>query len=193
MTFADEYARGGSGLLAYARAKYVTDLGATLPATSAQQILVGIETLDLRLRKISTDATALAGRLAAAGEVAEVHHPSLPGRPDRHLVARDFPRGTSGVFSIDLHGGEDAAAAFCDALELWSLAVNLGDARSLVCHPASTTHSHLTPAQRQACGVRAGTVRLSVGLEDLEDLWADLSRGLEAARAVLPEARAVTA
>ena len=193
VTFADEYARGGSGLLAYARAKYVTDLGATLPATSAQQILVGIETLDLRLRKISTDATALAGRLAAAGEVAEVHHPSLPGRPDRHLVARDFPRGTSGVFSIDLHGGEDAAAAFCDALELWSLAVNLGDARSLVCHPASTTHSHLTPAQREACGVSEGTVRLSVGLEDLEDLWADLSRGLEAARAVLPEARAVTA
>lgn len=193
VTFADEYARGGSGLLAYARAKYVTDLGATLPATSAQQILVGIETLDLRLRKISTDATALAGRLAAAGEVAEVHHPSLPGRPDRHLVARDFPRGTSGVFSIDLHGGEDAAAAFCDVLELWSLAVNLGDARSLVCHPASTTHSHLTPAQREACGVGEGTVRLSVGLEDLEDLWADLSRGLEAARAVLPEARAVTA
>ncbi|MGP5414136.1 O-acetylhomoserine aminocarboxypropyltransferase/cysteine synthase family protein [Brachybacterium paraconglomeratum] len=193
VTFADEYARGGSGLLAYARAKYVTDLGATLPATSAQQILVGIETLDLRLRKISTDATALAGRLAAACEVAEVHHPSLPGRPDRHLVARDFPRGTSGVFSIDLHGGEDAAAAFCDALELWSLAVNLGDARSLVCHPASTTHSHLTPAQREACGVSEGTVRLSVGLEDLEDLWADLSRGLDAARAVLPEARAVPA
>ena len=193
VTFADEYARGGSGLLAYARAKYVTDLGATLPATSAQQILVGIETLDLRLRKISTDATALAGRLAAACEVTEVHHPSLPGRPDQYLVARDFPRGTSGVFSIDLHGGEDAAAAFCDALELWSLAVNLGDARSLVCHPASTTHSHLTPAQRQACGVRAGTVRLSVGLEDLEDLWADLSRGLEAARAVLPGARAVLA
>ena len=193
VTFADEYARGGSGLLAYARAKYVTDLGATLPATSAQQILVGIETLDLRLRKISTDATALAGRLAAACEVAEVHHPSLPGRPDRHLVARDFPRGTSGVFSIDLHGGEDAAAAFCDALELWSLAVNLGDARSLVCHPASTTHSHLTPAQREACGVSEGTVRLSVGLEDLEDLWADLSRGLEAARVVLPGARAVLA
>lgn len=193
VTFADEYARGGSGLLAYARAKYVTDLGATLPATSAQQILVGIETLDLRLRKISTDATALAGRLAAACEVAEVHHPSLPGRPDRHLVARDFPRGTSGVFSIDLHGGEDAAAAFCDALELWSLAVNLGDARSLVCHPASTTHSHLTPAQREACGVGEGTVRLSVGLEDLEDLWEDLSRGLDAARAVLPEARAVPA
>ncbi len=193
VTFADEYARGCSGLLAYARAKYVTDLGATLPGASAQQILIGIETLDLRLRKISADATELAARLAAAPEVAQVHHPSLPGRPDRHLVDRDFPRGTSGVFSIDLHGGEAAAAAFCDALRLWSLAVNLGDARSLVCHPASTTHSHLTPAQREACGVGAGTVRLSVGLEDIEDLSADLSRGLAAARAVLPEVRSVPA
>ena len=193
VTFADEYASGASGLLAYARAKYVTDLGATLPATSAQQILVGIETLDLRLRKISADAVELAGRLAAAPEVARVHHPSIPGRPDAHLAARDFPRGTSGVFSIDLHGGEAAAAAFCDALELWALAVNLGDARSLVCHPASTTHCHLTEVQREACGVGAGTVRLSVGLEDLEDLWTDLCRGLAAVRAALPEAAVVPA
>ena len=86
MTFADEYAHGASGLLAYARAKYVTDLGATLPAASAQQILVGIETLDLRMRKISADAAELAGRLLAAPEVARVHHPALPERPDRHLV-----------------------------------------------------------------------------------------------------------
>src|SRR5699024_2676991 len=118
---------------------------------------------------------------------------SIPGRPDAHLAARDFPRGTSGVFSIDLHGGEAAAAAFCDALELWALAVNLGDARSLVCHPASTTHCHLTSAQREACGVGTGTVRLSVGLEDPEDLWADLSRGLAAARDALPEAAAIGA
>ena len=97
------------------------------------------------------------------------------------------------MFSIDLHGGEAAAAAFCDALELWALAVNLGDARSLVCHPASTTHCHLTSAQREACGVGTGTVRLSVGLEDLEDLWADLSRGLAAARDALPEAAAIGA
>jgi O-acetylhomoserine (thiol)-lyase len=193
VTFSDEYARDGSGLLAYARAKYVTDLGATLPAASAQQILVGIETLDLRLRKISADATALAARLDAAPEVVRVHHPSIPGRPDAHLVARDFPHGTSGVFSIDLEGGERAAAAFCDALRLWTLAVNLGDARSLVCHPATTTHSHLTAAQRDACGVGEGTVRLSVGLEDLEDLAADLDRGLAAAGAVQREGHAIPA
>lgn len=180
VTFATEYERGASGLLAFARAKYVTDFGATLPAASAQQILVGIETLDLRMRKISADAAALASRLHGLPGVAAVHHPAIPGRPDSPLADRDFPHGTSGVFSIDLVGGEEAAAAFCDALQLWTLAVNLGDARSLVCHPASTTHSHLTEAQRRACGVGPGTVRLSVGLEDLEDLVADLQRGLAA-------------
>ena len=181
VTFADQYERGGSGLLAYARAKYVTDFGTTLPAASAQQILVGIETLDLRMRKVSADAAALAARLHGALGVAEVNHPTLPGRPDAPLADRDFPCGTSGVFSLELAGGEAAAAAFCDALSLWTIAVNIGDARSLVCHPGTTTHSHLTAAQREACGVRPGTVRLSVGLEDLEDLWQDLERGLAAA------------
>ncbi len=183
VTFADDYARGCSGLLSYARAKYVTDFGTTLPATSAQQILVGIETLDLRMRKISADAAALASRLHGSGGVDQVNHPTIPGRADAILADRDFPRGTSGVFSVDLSGGEAAAAAFCDALELFTLAVNIGDARSLVCHPGTTTHSHLTEAQRLACGVGPGTVRLSIGLEDLEDLSEDLQRGLAAARA----------
>ena len=183
VTFADEYARGGSGLLGYARAKYVTDLGTTLSASSAQQILVGIETLDLRMRKVSADAAALASHLHGLEGVARVEHPTIPGRPDAPLADRDFPRGTSGVFSLELTGGEDAAAVFCDALSLWTIAVNLGDARSLVCHPSSTTHSHLTDAQREACGVRPGTVRLSVGLEDLEELRADLDQALAAASA----------
>ncbi|GAA1487564.1 O-acetylhomoserine aminocarboxypropyltransferase/cysteine synthase family protein [Brachybacterium sacelli] len=184
VTFADEYDRGCSGLLAYARAKYVTDFGATLPAASAQQILVGIETLDLRMRKISADAAALAARLHGSVGTARVEHPTIPGRPDAHLADRDFPHGTGGVFALDLDGGEDAAAAFCDALELFTLAVNIGDARSLVCHPATTTHCHLEESQRRACGVGPGTVRLSIGLENVEDLWADLERGLAAARAV---------
>ncbi|HJB10433.1 MAG TPA: aminotransferase class I/II-fold pyridoxal phosphate-dependent enzyme [Candidatus Brachybacterium merdavium] len=181
ITFAAEYERGGSGLLAYARAKYVTDLGATLPAPSAQQVLIGIETLDLRMQRISEHAAALAARLHEAPGIRRVDHPRIPGRPDAALAERDFPRGTAGVFSIDLVGGEESAAAFCDALQLFAIAVNIGDARSLVCHPASTTHAHLSEAQREACGVGPGTVRLSIGLEDLEDLAADLSRGLAAA------------
>lgn len=182
VTFADEYGRGRSGLLAYAGAKYVTDFGATLPAASAHQVLTGIETLDLRMQRISHSATSLAGRLREEPGVERVNHPSSPGRADGAWAEQHFPRGTSGVFSIDLAGGEDAAAAFCDALELLTIAVNLGDARSLVCHPASTTHCHLTETQRSACGVGPGTLRLSIGLEDLEDLSADLARGLAAAQ-----------
>lgn len=186
VTFADDYERGCSGLLSYARAKYVTDFGATLPAASAQQILVGIETLDLRMDRISATAKELASRLHERPGVARVNHPAIPGRRDAAIAARDFPRGTSGVFSVDLAGGEDAAAAFCDALELFTIAVNIGDARSLVCHPATTTHSHLTPEQRAACGVTDGTVRISIGLEDLTDLQADLDRALAAVAALEP-------
>jgi O-acetylhomoserine (thiol)-lyase len=184
VTFADEYAKGCSGLLAYARAKYMTDFGATLPAQSAHNVLVGIETLDLRMDRISQNAAALAAHLAGQDGVAQVNHPAIADRPDAVIATRDFPRGTAGVFSFDLEGGEAAAAAFCDATQLLTLAVNLGDVRSLVCHPGSTTHSHLSEAQRRACGVGEGTVRLTIGLEDLEDLRVDLDRGLEAARAV---------
>lgn len=187
VTFADEQSRGGSALLGYARAKHMTDFGATLPAASAQAVLVGIETLDLRMERISRSAAALAAHLREQPGVLRVNHPGSPGRPDGMIAQRDFPHGTAGVFSIDLAGGESAAEAFCDALELFTLAVNLGDARSLVVHPASTTHSHLRPAQRAACGVGEGTVRLSIGLEDLCDLREDLERGLAAARALRPE------
>ncbi|MCL6423586.1 aminotransferase class I/II-fold pyridoxal phosphate-dependent enzyme [Brachybacterium sp. JHP9] len=183
-TFADDYARGCSGLLAYARAKYMTDFGATLPAASAHAVLVGIETLELRMERISAVTAQLAQHLHGQDGVASVQHPSIPGRPDAEIARRDFPRGTAGVFSIDLDGGEPAVEAFCDALELFTIAVNIGDVRSLVCHPASTTHSHLTPAQREACGVLEGTVRLSIGLEDEEDLRADLERALAAAQRV---------
>ncbi|UYG16132.1 aminotransferase class I/II-fold pyridoxal phosphate-dependent enzyme [Brachybacterium huguangmaarense] len=184
VTFADEYDQGCSGLLGYARAKYMTDFGATLPGQSAHTVLLGIETLDLRMERISAAAAELADWLREQDDVARVNHPSSPDRRDAEIAARDFPRGTSGVFSIDLEGGEGAVEAFCDALELFTLAVNLGDVRSLVCHPATTTHCHLTPAQRAACGVGDGTVRLTIGLEDLVDLREDLARGLRAARRV---------
>lgn len=187
VTFAREYERGGSGLLAYARAKHVTDFGAVLPGASAHAVLQGIETLDLRMERITASTAQIIARLRGADGVARVNHPSIPGRPDAVIARRDFPRGTSGVFSIDLAGGEAAAEAFCDALELFSIAVNLGDVRSLVCHPATTTHTHLSAAQRAACGVAPGTVRLSIGLEDSSDLIADLDRALAAARAATRE------
>jgi len=184
VTFADEYERGCSGYLAYARAKYLTDFGASLPAASASLLLTGIETLDLRMDRICTSTAHLAAALREHPLVTRVHHPSSPDRPDAHIARRDFPRGTSGVFAIDLAGGEKAAEAFLDALELITLAVNIGDSRSLAVHPGSTTHCHLTPAQLAACGVTEGTVRLSIGLEDPADLLADLEQALSAAAAV---------
>ncbi|GAB4096004.1 PLP-dependent transferase [Brachybacterium horti] len=190
VTFSREYEHGRSGLLAFARAKYMTDFGATLPASSAQQVLLGIETLDLRMRAISSTARTLAERLDAEPGVLRVNHPQLPHREDRAIAERDFPLGTAGVFSVDLPAGEAGARAFTDALELWTIAVNIGDVRSLVCHPGTTTHSHLTEAQRGICGVTPGTVRLSAGLEDLEDLWTDLQRGLAAVRRLAPEVTA---
>lgn len=182
VTFSDDYAQGCSGLLGFARAKYVTDFGATLSAQSAHTVLLGIETLDLRMERISSHAAQLAAWLREQAGVTRVNHPTSPGRPDAVIAVRDFPRGTSGVFSVDLDGGEAAAAAFCDALDLITLAVNIGDVRSLVCHPATTTHTHLDAAQRASCGVQDSTVRLTIGLEDLEDLRADLAQGLAAAR-----------
>lgn len=189
--FADETGPGCSSLLAYARAKHVTDFGATLPAQSAHAVLQGIETLDLRMERISAMATELAAWLRTVDVVSRVNHPTSPGRRDHELARRDFPRGTAGVLSIDLAGGEEAVAAFCDALEVFTIAVNLGDVRSLVCHPATTTHAHLPPARRTACGVAEGTVRLSIGLEDPEHLRADLRRGLRAARERSPRAVSV--
>ncbi|MFC0673891.1 O-acetylhomoserine aminocarboxypropyltransferase/cysteine synthase family protein [Brachybacterium hainanense] len=193
VTFSDEYARGASGYLAYARAKYLTDFGATLPAHSASLLLAGIETLDLRMERISTTTAQLAAALREHPLVARVHHPSSPGRPDAGIARRDFPRGTSGVFAIDLVGGEAAAEAFLDALELVTLAVNIGDSRSLAVHPGSTTHCHLTPSQRAACGVSEGTVRLSIGLEDPSDLRADLEQALVTAAAVAERAESASA
>jgi O-acetylhomoserine (thiol)-lyase len=180
--FADETCRGGTAFLGLARAKYVTDLGATLPAHSASAVLQGIETLSLRMERHSRTAAGLAAHLAGLDGVTAVHHPSLPTHRSHDLAARDFAAGTAGVFSIELEGGEPAAAAFLDALRLFTLAVNIGDTRSLAVHPGATTHSHLTEDERLAAGVAPGTVRLSIGLEDLHDLMGDVEQALVAAR-----------
>ncbi|WP_058234188.1 O-acetylhomoserine aminocarboxypropyltransferase/cysteine synthase family protein [Devriesea agamarum] len=176
--FSDEYEHGGSGALSYARAKYVTDLGVTLPAQSASQVLLGIDTLSLRMDRISASSAYLAQALATRPEVLRVHHPHIGDRPDASLAQRDFPRGLSGVFSFDLAGDAKAVEKFLDSLRLITLAVNIGDARTLAVHPASTTHCHLSRAQRESCGVNENTIRLSIGLEDVTDLEQDLTQAL---------------
>lgn len=202
IVFWEHFGRDASAYLAYTKVKLSHDLGPALSPFNAFLILQGVETLDIRLQKQTDSAFDLARRLAAHPAVARVHHPSLPGHPDHDRAAHYLPRGTGSVFAFDLAtdsaptntakqgdttGQGDAAdgtighiAAFIDSLALFKLVANIGDVRSLVVHPATTTHSRLTPEQRTAAGFSLSTVRLSVGLESPADLWADLEQALDA-------------
>ncbi|CAH0172197.1 O-acetylhomoserine aminocarboxypropyltransferase/cysteine synthase family protein [Microbacterium foliorum] len=173
----------GQAFAALVKSKYVHDLGPSLSPFNAWQILQGIETLDLRVSRQSATALALARHLQQQPAVARVHHPGLEGTPWHALAERYLPRGGPSVFSFDLavpRGADTHAsvARVIDALRVIRLVANIGDARSLVNHPASMTHSHLTAAQREAAGIAPTTIRLSAGLEDAADLIADLDRAL---------------
>lgn len=173
----------GQAFAALVKSKYVHDLGPSLSPFNAWQILQGVETLDLRVARQSATALALARHLQQHPAVAAVHHPGLEGNPWHALAARYLPNGVPSVFSFDLAVPEDAetqgrVARVIDALEVIRLVANIGDARSLVAHPASMTHSHLSAAQRAAAGISLTTIRLSAGLEDPADLIADLDRAL---------------
>jgi O-acetylhomoserine (thiol)-lyase len=172
-----------SSFAALVKSKYVHDLGPSLSPFNAWQILQGIETLDLRVARQSSTARLLAEHLAQHPAIARVHHPSLDDNPWRALAARYLPNGAPSVFSFDIAGAEDDSsfarvASVVDELQVFRLVANIGDARSMVAHPASMTHSHLSPAQRAAAGISLNTVRVSAGLEDPADLIADLDRVL---------------
>jgi len=173
----------GAAFGALVKSKYVHDLGPSLSPFNAWQILQGIETLDLRVSRQSATALRVAQFLAEHPKVAAVHHPGLPGNRWHALAERYLPLGVPSVFSFDLAGDDDASspqrvARVVDGLEVIRLVANIGDARSLVNHPASMTHSHLTPDQRAAAGITLNTIRLSAGLEDAADIIADLDRAL---------------
>ncbi|MDQ4213895.1 O-acetylhomoserine aminocarboxypropyltransferase/cysteine synthase family protein [Microbacterium sp. ASV81] len=168
------------------KAKYVHDLGPSLSPFNAHQILQGIETLDLRVSRQSASAQKVAEALVAHPAVAAVHHPGLAGNPWHDLAERYLPLGIPAVFSIDLVStgdeaqDQDRVERFVDGLNVVRLVANIGDARSLVAHPASMTHSHLNAEQRAAAGIGATTVRLSIGIEDPADILADLEQSLSA-------------
>lgn len=170
---------GANAYLMLARSKFLHDLGPTLAPASAAAILTGIETLSLRVAKAQENILALTKSLENHPAVARVHHPSVAGHQDYELAAQDFPRGTGCVFSFDLLDPA-AVPAFVDSLKLFALAANIGDARSLIVHPAAMTHCRLNDEQLAAAGIGKGTLRVSVGLEDAEDLIADLRTGLDA-------------
>ncbi|UKL03229.1 MULTISPECIES: bifunctional o-acetylhomoserine/o-acetylserine sulfhydrylase [unclassified Streptomyces] len=164
------------------RVQLLRDLGPALSPHSAFLLLQGIETLSLRLERHTANALALAEWLQARDEVADVHHPGLSSSPWYEAGQRYLPRGAGAVVSFELRDGVEAGKRFVDAVSLFSHLANIGDVRSLIIHPASTTHSQLDEEQLAATGTAPGLVRLSVGLEHLDDLKADLETGFRAAK-----------
>lgn len=179
MDFAEESPIAAFALRA--RREGLRDFGACLSPMNAFQILQGMETLALRMRAHVANAQAVAEHLAAHPMVERVAYPGLRTHPDHALAARLLPDGAGAVLSFDLRGGRAAGRAFIEALRVFSHLANVGDAKSLVIHPASTTHFRMSAQDLAAAGIGEGTVRLSVGLEHAGDLLEDLNRGLHAA------------
>jgi O-acetylhomoserine (thiol)-lyase len=164
-----------------ARREGLRDFGASMSPMNAFQILQGIETLPLRMAKHIENTRRIVHFLAEHPQVASVSHPDLPSHPDHELASRLMPRGCSAVFSFELKGDREAGRRFVESLRLFSHLANVGDARSLVIHPASTTHFRMDAAALEAAGIREGTLRLSIGLEDADDLINDLKGAFRAA------------
>ena len=177
-------ALGHGSFAAKLRVQQLRDTGAAIAPLTSFLILQGIETLSLRLERHVRNAQAIAEWLTERDEVETVHYAGLPGSRWYAAAQKYLPGGAGAVVSFELRGGVEAGKRFVDSLELFSHLANIGDVRSLVIHPASTTHSQLTPEEQLTTGVTPGLVRLAVGLEGIEDLLADLDAGFRAAKAV---------
>ena len=164
-----------------ARLQYLRDMGAAISPFNAFLILQGIETLSLRMERHVANATAIAAWLEARADVAWVAYAGLASSPWHERQRRDLPRGAGAIIAFGIRGDAAAGRRFIEGLTLFSHLANVGDVRSLAIHPASTTHSQLTPDEQRSSGVSPDLIRLSVGLESLEDLMVDLARGFEAA------------
>ncbi|MBW3086166.1 O-acetyl-L-homoserine sulfhydrylase [Austwickia sp. TVS 96-490-7B] len=164
-----------------ARVDLLRDTGAAVSPFNAFLLAQGVETLSLRMERHVANARAVAEFLAAHPQVESVNYASLPGNRDHERAQQYCPKGSGAVFSFEIAGGLEAGKAFVDALELHSHVANIGDVRSLVIHPASTTHSQGSDADRAGAGVTPGLIRLAVGIEHIEDILADLRKGFAAA------------
>jgi O-acetylhomoserine (thiol)-lyase len=182
MNFAETF--GEYAFLMRARTEVLRDVGAALSPMNAWLLLQGLETLPLRMRAHVENARTIAAFLRDREEVAWVRYAELDDSPYHALARKYLPDGAGAIFTFGLRGGRDAGRAFIEALELWSHLANVGDAKSLVIHPASTTHQQLSDEEMRTSGVTPEMIRLSVGLEDPADLIWDLENGLRAANAV---------
>jgi O-acetylhomoserine (thiol)-lyase len=165
-----------------ARVQLLRDLGSAISPFNAFLIAQGIETLSLRIERHVANAQKVAEWLEARDDVQVVHYAGLPSSPWYTLAQKYVPRGAGAVLAFEIDGGTEAGQAFVSALELHSNVANIGDVRSLVIHPASTTHSQLTPEEQELSGVTPGLVRLAVGIEHIDDILADLDAGFRAAK-----------
>ena len=177
----------GIAYIIKARVQLLRDLGAAIAPHSAWLLLQGIETLSLRMERHVQNAQEIAEWLDAHSDIATVYYSGLPTSPWYAAANSYAPKGVGAVLSFELKGGIDAGRAVVENVELFSHVANIGDVRSLIIHPASTTHSQLTPEQQLTAGVTPGLVRLSIGLEHIDDIKADLERGFAAARKVVAE------
>lgn len=171
---------GPAAYVTYIRAILLRDTGAAISPFNAFLLLQGIETLSLRLERHAENTKKVVEYLAGHPKVERVNHPSLPGHPDHALYEKYFPQGGGSIFTFDIKGGQKEAHAFIDALEIFSLLANVADVKSLVIHPATTTHSQLSDAELADQGIRQSTIRLSIGTEHIDDILADLERGFAA-------------
>ena len=163
-----------------ARLQYLRDMGASIAPFNSFLFLQGLETLSLRMERHVANATTVAKWLEAREDVKWVNFPGLASSPWHALQERYLPRGAGAVLAFGINGGMDAGRQFIEGLELFSHLANVGDAKSLAIHPASTTHSQLTEEEQISTGVSADLVRLSIGIESIEDILADLEAGFRA-------------
>ena len=177
-------AAGPAAFITYLRAILLRDTGACISPFNAFLLLQGVETLSLRLDRHAENTKKVVKFLASHLQVEKVNHPSLPGHPDHALYEKYFPNGGASIFTFDIKGGQKEAHAFIDALEIFSLLANVADVKSLVIHPATTTHSQLSDEELADQGIHRNTIRLSIGTEHIDDILADLEKGFAAAAAI---------
>ena len=173
---------GPAAFVTYIRAILLRDTGATLSPFAAFLLLQGIETLSLRLERHAENTAKVVEFLSNHPQVEKVNHPSLPDHPQHDLYNKYFPDGGASIFTFEIKGGVEEAHKFIDSLEIFSLLANVADVKSLVIHPATTTHSQLNEEELADQGIKPNTIRLSVGTEHIDDILADLQRGFDAVK-----------
>ena len=175
-------AAGAAAFVTYIRAILLRDTGASISPFAAFLLLQGTETLSLRLERHAENTKKVVAFLANHPQVEKVNHPSLPDHPDHALYEKYFPNGGASIFTFEIKGGQKEAHKFIDSLNIFSLLANVADVKSLVIHPATTTHSQLSEKELLDQGIKPNTIRLSIGTEHIDDIIADLEKGFEAVK-----------